>query len=324
MGYQEVRFPKGTRFLVTGAAGFIGSNLVEALLRLGCEVRGLDNFSTGRRENIKEFEDNDRFELIEGDIRDFETCLAAWEDVDYVLHQAALGSVSRSVEEPLIYEDNNIKGTSNMMEAARQRGVRRFVYASSSSVYGDSTELPKVEGREGRACAPYALTKKVNELYGELYTRLYGLECIGLRYFNVFGPKQNPESEYAAVIPKFIRALKAGSQVEIYGDGEQSRDFTYVENVVEANLKACIAPKEASGEVYNIAFGQRFTINQLYDLLCKFLEVDLEPRYLPTRTGDVRHSQADISRAKKILGYDPEWNLVRGLSEAIEWYGRHV
>lgn len=317
MGYQEVRFPRGTRFLVTGAAGFIGSNLVEALLRLGCEVKGLDNFSTGSRENIKEFEDNDRLELIEGDIRDFETCLAACEDVDYVLHQAALGSVPRSVEEPLIYEDNNIKGTSNMMEAARQRGVRRFVYASSSSVYGDSTELPKVEGREGRACAPYALTKKVNELYGELYTRLYGLECIGLRYFNVFGPKQNPESEYAAVIPKFIRALKAGSQVAIYGDGEQSRDFTYVENVIEANLKACIAPKEASGEAYNIACGQRFTVNYVYCTLCELLGVNVEQRYAPRRAGDVKHSLADISKARNLLGYQPDWGFIRGLTELV-------
>lgn len=317
MGYREARFPERTRFLVTGAAGFIGSNLVEALLRLGYEVRGLDNFSTGRRENLGEFEGNDHFEFIEGDIRVFDTCLAACEAVDYVLHQAALGSVPRSISEPLIYEDNNIKGTSNMMEAARLKGVRRFVYASSSSVYGDSTELPKVEGCEGRACAPYALTKKANELYGELYTRVFGLECIGLRYFNVFGPRQNPESEYAAVIPRFIKALRSGCPVEIHGDGEQSRDFTFIENVIEANLKACIAPRDASGQVYNIACGERFTINHLYRTLCELLHVDAEPRHTPSRAGDVRHSLADISKAKRLIGYQPEWGFTRGLAELV-------
>ena len=224
MGYRDLEFSDGSVFLITGAAGFIGSNLVEAVLDLGYEVRGIDNFSNGRKENIEEFINNENFNFIEGDIREYETCLKAAEGVDYILHQAALGSVPRSMREPLIYEDNNIKGTSNMMEAARQNNVKKFVYASSSSVYGDSKELPKEEGKEGQVLSPYALTKAVKEEYAKLYTEAYELECIGLRYFNVFGRRQDPFSEYAAVIPKFIKILKDGNQVEIYGDGEQSRD----------------------------------------------------------------------------------------------------
>jgi UDP-N-acetylglucosamine 4-epimerase len=324
MGYRDLEFSDGSVFLITGAAGFIGSNLVEAVLDLGYEVRGIDNFSNGRKENIEEFMNNEKFNFIEGDIREYETCLKAAENVDYILHQAALGSVPRSMREPLIYEDNNIKGTSNMMEAARQNNVKKFVYASSSSVYGDSKELPKEEGKEGQVLSPYALTKSVKEEYAKLYTKSYDLECIGLRYFNVFGRRQDPFSEYAAVIPKFIKILKDGNQVEIYGDGEQSRDFTYIENVIEANLKVCLADSRAAGEAFNIAYGERFTINQIYDLMCEKLEIEREPIYAPERPGDIKHSLADVSKAEELLNYDPDWDFKSGFEEAIEWYKENL
>ncbi|HBK67415.1 MAG TPA: LPS biosynthesis protein WbpP [Firmicutes bacterium] len=324
MGYQNIVFPQATKFLVTGAAGFIASNLVEALLKMGCQVRGLDNFSTGKKENVAEFAAHPNYEFIEGDIRDFETCLRVCEGIDYLLHQAALGSVPRSMREPLIYEDNNIKGTANLLEAARQQKVKRFVYASSSSVYGDLNKLPKIEGEEGSPLSPYALTKKINEEYGKLYTEVYGLECIGLRYFNVFGRRQDPHSQYAAVIPKFLKALKNGEQVQIYGDGEQSRDFTYIENVIEANLKSCLAPREACGEAYNIAYGERFTVNQMYQLMCEQLGVNLRPQYVTPLPGDIRHSLADITKARECLDYQPDWNFTRGFTEAIEWYQENL
>jgi UDP-N-acetylglucosamine 4-epimerase len=244
--------------------------------------------------------------------------------VDFVLHQAALGSVPRSMREPLLYEDNNIKGTSNMMEAARVKGVKRFVFASSSSVYGNSPTLPKKEGNEGDILSPYALTKKVNEQYGRLYTDVYGLPCIGLRYFNVFGRRQDPDSQYAAVIPKFIKALKAGEQVEIFGDGEQSRDFTYIENVIEANLKACLTSGKACGQSYNIAFGERFTVNQMYHLMCEQLGVEREPKYVDPRPGDIKHSLADISKARNLLGYSPDWDFTKGFVEAVKWYKENL
>lgn len=324
MGYKDIKFQEGTTFLVTGAAGFIGSNLVEAILNLGYKVKGLDNFSTGKKENMKEYINHQNFTFIEGDITHSDTCLKACDGVDFVLHQAALGSVPRSMKEPLIYEENNIKGTSNMMEAARIKGVKRFVYASSSSVYGNSKKLPKVEGEEGEVLSPYALTKKVNEQYGKLYTEVYGLECIGLRYFNVFGRRQDPYSQYAAVIPKFIKALKSGQKVEIYGDGEQSRDFTYIENVIEANLKSCLAPKEAAGKSFNIAFGERFTVNQMYQLMCEQLGIEREPNYVDPRSGDIRHSLADISNAKRFIGYEPDWSFKNGFVEAINWYKNNL
>lgn len=324
MGYKDISFPKGSRFLVTGSAGFIGSNLVEAIFNLGFQVRGLDNYSTGRRKNIEELKQNEKFEFMEGDIRDYDTCVKACEGIDYVLHQAALGSVPRSMNEPLIYEDNNIKGTSNMLESARKAGVKRFVYASSSSLYGDSPNLPKKEGNEGNVLSTYALTKKVNEQYGKLYTDIYGLECIGLRYFNVFGRKQDSESQYAAVIPKFIKALKENKQVEIFGDGKQTRDFTYIENVIEANLKSCLAKSEACGRGYNIAYGERFTVNQMYRLMCKQLEVNLEPIYLDERVGDIKHSLADISDAVEMIGYSPDWDFTKGFVEAINWYKENI
>jgi len=324
MGYDNITFEDNTKFLITGAAGFIGSNLVESILKMGYKVRGIDNFSNGKKENIKEFFSNKNFEFIKGDIRDYEKCLNSCKNIDYVLHQAALGSVPRSMREPLIYEDNNIKGTSNMLEAARKQGVKRFVYASSSSVYGDSKNLPKKEGKEGKALSPYALTKKIKEKYAKLYTEVYGLECIGLRYFNVFGKRQDPYSEYAAVIPKFIKILKNGKRVEIYGDGEQSRDFTYIENVIEANLKSCLAPKKACGEAYNIAFGERYTINELYNLMCDELEINRDPKYVEERPGDIRHSLADISKAKNLLNYNPDWDFKNGFIKAINWYKNNI
>lgn len=324
MGYKNIRFPEGSKFLVTGAAGFIGSNLVETLLNLGYRVRGLDNFITGKRENIELFRDNSRFEFIEGDIRDFDTCIAACEGIDYVLHQAALGSVPRSIEMPLLYEKININGTLNMMEAARQKHVKKFVYASSSSVYGDEPSLPKKEGIEGNLLSPYALTKRTNEEYGKLYTKLYGLDTYGLRYFNVFGKRQDPNGPYAAVIPKFIKQLLHGEIPTINGDGKQSRDFTYIENVIEANLKACLAPHEAAGEVYNIAYGGREYLIDIYYTLTKALNKNVEPNFGPERKGDIKHSNADISKAKQLLGYEPEYNFERGLNETIRWYRENL
>ena len=324
MGYKNIRFPEGSKFLVTGAAGFIGSNLVETLLNLGYRVRGLDNFITGKRENIELFRDNSLFEFIEGDIRDFDTCIAACEGIDYVLHQAALGSVPRSIEMPLLYEKININGTLNMMEAARQKHVKKFVYASSSSVYGDEPNLPKKEGIEGNLLSPYALTKRTDEEYGKLYTKLYGLDTYGLRYFNVFGKRQDPNGPYAAVIPKFIKQLLHGEIPTINGDGKQSRDFTYIENDIEANHKACLAPHEAADEVYNIAYGGREYLIDIYYTLTKALNKNVEPNFGPERKGDIKHSNADISKAKQLLGYEPEYNFERGLNETIRWYRENL
>ena len=301
MGYESLTFPEGTRFLVTGSAGFIGSNLVEAILNLGYQVRGLDNLSTGKKENIEEFIDNPNYEFIEGDIRNIKTCMEACEDIDFVLNQAAWGSVPRSIEMPLLYEEINIKGTLNMMEAARQNGVKKFIYASSSSVYGDEPNLPKKEGREGNVLSPYALTKKVVEEYGKLFTKLYGLDTYGLRYFNVFGRRQNSEGVYAAVIPKFIKQLLNDEQPTINGDGKQSRDFTYIDNVIEANLKACQASREAAGQAYNIAYGGREFLIDIYHQLVKVLGKDIQPIFGPERKGDIKHSNADISKAKENL-----------------------
>lgn len=324
MGYENIRFPEGSTFLITGSAGFIGTNLVEAILQLGYKVRGLDNLSTGKKENVDEFINNPNYEFIEGDIRDFDTCMKACEGVDYVLNQAAWGSVPRSIEMPLFYEEVNIKGTLNMLEAARQNGVKKFVYASSSSVYGDEPNLPKKEGKEGNLLSPYALTKRVNEEYGKLYTRLYGLETIGLRYFNVFGRRQNPEGAYAAVIPKFIKQLLNDERPIINGDGKQSRDFTYIDNVIEANLKACLAPKESAGRAYNIAYGGREFLIDIYNRLLKLLEKDIQPIFGPDRKGDIKHSNADISDAKKMLNYNPNWSFERGIAEAIDWYKKNL
>lgn len=324
MGYENIKFPEDSKFLVTGSAGFIGSNLVEAILKLGYKVRGLDNFSTGKKENVEEFLDNPNYEFIEGDIRDLDTCMKACEGMDYVLNQAAWGSVPRSIEMPLFYEEVNIKGTLNMMEAARQTGVKKFVYASSSSVYGDEPNLPKREGREGNVLSPYALTKKVDEEYGKLYTKLYGLDTYGLRYFNVFGRRQDPNGAYAAVIPKFIKQLLNDEQPTINGDGKQSRDFTYIENVIEANLKACNASHEAAGQAYNIAYGGREFLIDIYMHLLNALGKDIQPIFGPDRKGDIKHSNADISKAKELLGYNPDWSFKRGIVAAIEWYKENL
>lgn len=322
MGYSEVTFQKETVFLVTGGAGFIGSNLCEVLVGRGHRVRCLDNLSTGHKRNVLHPTSVPNFEFVEGDIRNLDVCTTACTGVDYVLHQAAWGSVPRSIEYPLLYEEINIKGTLNMLQASRTAGVKRFVYASSSSVYGDDLCLPKVEGREGRPLSPYALTKKANEDFARLYTELYGLETIGLRYFNVFGRRQDPSGPYAAVIPKFIQALLIGAAPVVHGDGTQSRDFTYIENVIEANLRACVASSVAAGRSFNVATGSQYSLLDLLVELSSALEVTSVPVYEPRRKGDVISSRADIGLARDLLMYDPDWGFREGLRETISWLKR--
>ncbi len=324
MSYIDINFPKDSFFLVTGGAGFIGSNLCEAILNLGYRVRCLDDLSTGKQENVEMFADNPNYEFIKGDIKNLNTCLRACEGIDFVLNQAAWGSVPRSIEMPLFYCANNITGTLNMLEAARQQGVKKFVYASSSSVYGDEPNLPKKEGREGNLLSPYAVSKRADEEWAKQYTRHYGLDTYGLRYFNVFGRRQDPNGAYAAVIPKFIKQLLHGERPTINGDGKQSRDFTYIENVIEANLKACLASQEAAGEAFNIAYGGREFLIDIYHGLTEALGVDIEPIFGPDRAGDIKHSNADISKARELLGYDPEWSFERGIKAAIEWYKKNL
>ena len=324
MGYKHLIFPINSLFLVTGGAGFIGSNLCEAILGMGYRVRCLDDLSTGKQANVDMFWGCPKYEFIKGDIKNLDTCMKACEGVDYVLNQAAWGSVPRSIEMPLFYCVNNIQGTLNMMEAARQNGVKKFVYASSSSVYGDEPNLPKIEGREGNLLSPYALTKRCDEEWAKQYNRHYGLPTIGMRYFNVFGRRQDPNGAYAAVIPKFIKQLLNGERPTINGDGQQSRDFTYIENVIEANLKACLAPAEADGQVYKIAYGGREYLNDIYFGLTKALGVDIQPIYGSDRKGDIKHSNADISKARRLLGYDPKWSFQRGIVAAIEWYKENL
>ncbi len=324
MGYQQVTFPADSVFLVTGGAGFIGSNLCEALLTMGYRVRCLDDLSGGKQENADMLIGDPRYEFIKGDIRDFDTCLKACEGVDYVLHQAAWGSVPRSIDMPLVYQSNNVDGTVNMLEAARRQGVNKFVYASSSSVYGDEPTLPKTEGREGHLLSPYALTKRCCEEWAAQYARHYGLDTYGLRYFNVFGRRQRPDGPYAAVIPACIRQLLRGESPIIYGDGTQSRDFTYIDNVIEANLKACLAPHEVAGQAFNIAYGERVTVLQMLNTIAASLGTAIEPRFAPARKGDIKHSLADISKAKALLGYDPEYSFENGIHEAIAWYRQHI
>ena len=324
MDYHDLKLPEDSVFLITGGAGFIGSNLCEAVLEMGCTVRCLDNLSNGFLKNIEHFLPHPRFTFIEGDITDYETCLHATEGVYYVLHQAAWGSVPRSIEMPLYYEQNNVVGTLNMMEASRQNKVKKFVYASSSSVYGDEPNLPKMEGREGNLLSPYALTKRTNEEYGKLYYSLYGLETYGLRYFNVFGKRQNPDGAYAAVIPKWIKLLLNDEVPVIYGDGRQSRDFTYIENVIEANLKACLSSRDAAGQAYNIAHGGQEYLIDIYWTLANALGKDMQPKFAPERVGDIKHSNADIQKAKELLGYEGKWSFEMGIQEAIVWYGANL
>lgn len=330
MGYQNVGFPKESLFLVTGGAGFIGSNLCEAILKLGYRVRCLDDLSTGKQANVDLFICNPNYEFIKGDIKDLETCMKSCEGVDYVLNQAAWGSVPRSIEMPLFYCANNIVGTLNMLEAARQNGVKKFVYASSSSVYGDEPNLPKKEGREGNLLSPYAVSKRADEEWAKQYTRHYGLDTYGLRYFNVFGRRQDPNGAYAAVIPKFIKQLMNGERPTINGDGQQSRDFTYIENVIEANLKACLASSSSAGEAYNIAYGGQEVLLDVYYYLVDALGITdtsgnrLEPHFGPDRAGDIKHSNANIDKAKELLGYNPDWNFEKGIRAAIEWYKENL
>ena len=324
MSYKSVTYPCNSVFLITGGAGFIGSNLCEAILKMGYKVRCLDDLSTGKQANVDMFLDNPNYEFIKGDIKDLDICMEACNGVDYVLNQAAWGSVPRSIEMPIFYCSNNIMGTLNMMEAARKNGVKKFVYASSSSVYGDEPNLPKKEGREGNLLSPYAVSKRACEEWGKQYTRHYGLDTYGLRYFNVFGRRQDPNGAYAAVIPKFIKQLLHGERPTINGDGKQSRDFTYVENVIEANLKACLAPHEAAGEAYNIAFGGREYLIDIYHGLTEALGVNIEPIYGPDRAGDIKHSNADITKAREKLGYNPDWSFDRGIKEAIQWYKENL
>lgn len=319
------------KILITGGAGFIGSNLCEYFLAKEYKVVCLDNFATGHRHNLKDFIDNEDFSLIEGDIRSIETCQKAVQGVDYVLHQAALGSVPRSINDPITTNDVNVSGFLNMLVASRDANVKRFVYAASSSTYGDSVGLPKVEEVIGKPLSPYAITKYVNELYAEIFSRTYGLETIGLRYFNVFGRKQDPNGAYAAVIPKFVMQLMSHESPKINGDGNYSRDFTYIDNVIQMNELAMTTENpEAVNTVYNTAYGDRNTLNDLVGYLKGFLaeydpiiaEVPIE--YGPNRAGDIPHSLASIEKAKTILGYNPKFSLQDGLKEAVGWYWENL
>jgi UDP-N-acetylglucosamine 4-epimerase len=323
---------KRYRWLVTGCAGFIGSNLVEFLLLNNQKVIGLDNFSTGKEKNLDSIKnitsDNyDNFNFIEGDIRDIDTCLKACEGIDFVLHQAALGSVPRSIKDPIASHDNNVNGQLNMLYAAKEKGVKNFVYASSSSVYGDHPVLPKVEEQTGELLSPYAVTKYVNELYGRIFWRSYEFKNVGIRYFNVFGKRQDPDSIYAAVIPKWVKAMLHDDNVYIFGDGTTSRDFCYIENVVQMNLLAALTKnKEAYGKVFNCACNDQTSLNDLFGLLKNGLAKyrpsldSLEPLYQNFRVGDVKHSNADIDKAKKVLGYLPKFYIKEGLALSLEWY----
>ena len=319
------------KVLVTGGAGFIGSNLCEALLEKGNKVVCLDNFSTGKRENLEELLKDTNFTLIEGDIRKLEDCLKATKDVDYVLHQAALGSVPRSIKDPITSNDVNVSGFLNMLVAARDNKVKRFVFAASSSTYGDSESMPKVEDIIGKPLSPYAITKYVNELYADIFSKTYGLETIGLRYFNVFGRKQDPNGAYAAVIPKFVSQLMNGESPVINGDGNYSRDFTYIDNVIQANLLSLVTTNEkAINTVYNVAYGDRNTLNDLMGYLKEYLsEFDskisqVEVIYGPNRAGDIPHSHASVDKAKEKLNYNPQFTLQQGLKEAVKWYWKNL
>ncbi|WP_207512454.1 SDR family oxidoreductase [Longitalea luteola] len=308
-------------FLVTGGAGFIGSNIVEYLMTHGAgKVRVLDNFSTGSMENIEHWHAHPAFSLIEGDIRDLDTCRRALEGVDYVLHQAALGSVPRSINDPITSNEVNVSGFLNMLVAARDAGVKRMVYAASSSTYGDHPGLPKVEDKIGNPLSPYAVTKYVNELYAQVFSRVYDFHTIGLRYFNVFGPRQNPRGPYAAVIPLFIQSALKQEAPYINGDGATSRDFTYVENAVQANIKACFAADLKNHEVVNIAVGEATTLNELWKNICDITGIELQPLYREERKGDVRHSLANVGKAQQLIGYQPAVTIQKGLHTTVEWY----
>lgn len=327
MTNKELKFPKEYSVLVTGGAGFIGSNLCEFLVNNSNKVLCLDNFVTGKIENISHLLKNKNFTLLEGDIRNLEDCKTACNNTDYVLHQAALGSVPRSIKDPITTNEVNVSGFLNMLVAARDSKVKRFVYAASSSTYGDSKWLPKVEEVIGKPLSPYAITKYVNELYADIFTKTYGMETIGLRYFNVFGRKQDPKGAYAAVIPKFVMQFMKNESPNINGDGSYSRDFTYIDNVIQANIKALATKnKQAVNSVYNIAFGERTSLNDLITILKDYLSMydpkikDIDTTYGPLREGDVPHSLASIQKAQDLLDYQPTHNLKEGLKEAVSWY----
>ena len=319
------------RILITGGAGFIGSNLSEYLLHKGCYVVCLDNLATGSRENISHLCTNPNFTFVEGDIRNITDCHAAVKDVDFVLHQAALGSVPRSIKDPITSNEVNVSGFLNMLIASRDARVKRFIYAASSSTYGDSESLPKVEETIGRPLSPYAITKYVNELYADVFSKTYGIETIGLRYFNVFGRKQDPNGAYAAVIPKFVSQFMRGESPVINGNGDFSRDFTYIDNVIQANVLSMITEnEEAINTVYNVAFGERNTLNDLIDCLKESLTVydpkikEIQIKYGPNRAGDIPHSLASIDKAKNLLNYNPQYSLKQGLQEAVKWYWNNL
>ena len=319
------------RILITGGAGFIGSNLCESLLKKGNKVVCLDNFATGKRKNIEMFFKDPNFVFVEGDIRNFEDCLNVTKDIDYVLHQAALGSVPRSIKDPITSNEVNVSGFLNMLIASRDNGVKRFVFAASSSTYGDSQSMPKVENIIGKPLSPYAITKYVNEIYADIFSKIYGLETIGLRYFNVFGRKQDPNGAYAAVIPKFVSQLIRGESPVINGDGNYSRDFTYIDNVIEANLLSLVTTNQkAINTVYNVAFGERNTINDLTRYLKEYLSkfdskiLNIPLIYGPKRKGDIPHSHASIKKAQENLNYNPKFNLQKGLKEAVKWYWKNL
>ncbi|WP_373420737.1 SDR family oxidoreductase [Nonlabens tegetincola] len=322
---------KSIKVLVTGAAGFIGSNLCEFLLNNNYNVTGLDNFSNGHRYNIEPFIQHPNFTFIEGDIRDLDTCHRAVAGCDYVLHQAALGSVPRSIKDPITSNDVNVSGFLNMLVACKDAGVKKMVYAASSSTYGDSESLPKVEDKIGRPLSPYAITKFVNELYADVFYKTYGLNTIGLRYFNVFGRKQDPNGAYAAVIPKFTSSLMKKESPIINGDGTYSRDFTYIDNVIQANVKAMLVDSpESENQVFNVAYGDRTTLIELIEYLKKHLSKfdsdirDVVIKHGPNRAGDIPHSLASIEKAKRLLGYEPKFNIDQGLKEAVEWYWNNL
>ncbi|MES2064273.1 MAG: SDR family oxidoreductase [Bacteroidota bacterium] len=312
-------------FLITGGAGFIGSNIVEYLLKYGArKVRVLDNFSTGFHANIERFKENPSFELIEGDIRDVETCKRAVSGIDFVSHQAALGSVPRSINDPITTNEVNISGFLNMLVAAKDANVKSFVYAASSSTYGDHPDLPKVEDKIGNPLSPYAVTKYVNELYASVFSKVYDFHTIGMRYFNVFGPRQNPKGAYAAVIPLFIECALNNKAPFINGDGETTRDFTFVENAVQANIKSLLNAGLEKSEVINIAFGDRVSLNELWSKICENIGLELSPEYRDERKGDVKHSLADISKANSLVGYSPLFSVEQGLKIAIDWYKQSI
>ena len=331
MNTNQLEQLSSSKILVTGAAGFIGSNLCEALIKIGSKVVALDNLATGHKKNLDAIINNPNFTFIEGDIRNLQDCNKACNGVDYVLHQAALGSVPRSINDPITSNDVNVGGFLNMLVAARDAKVKRFIYAASSSTYGDSKSMPKVEEVIGKPLSPYAITKYVNELYADNFKKTYDLDTIGLRYFNVFGRKQDPNGAYAAVIPKFVMQFMKYESPVINGDGSYSRDFTYIDNVIQMNMRAMVADHpEAANNVYNTAYGERTTLNELTTLLKEYLSqydtkiADIDVKFGPERKGDVPHSLASVDKAKKLLGYDPKFDIKSGLEEAVKWYWENL